>query len=266
MNRKSASGKSPELDAWMTSFFIENHLDAFTYPDHAASDEQVRFMVYTEGEERYYPCSDKMFEAIVSRKKSALIQKHYNQALQNILKLIENQIEDPYEKAYLESLIINKYKHETRDEIMLPSRVEKRLMSIYLKRTQIDDPFVAEKALRNRRALDWLDSKAFDEALNHVEVSELKHPPETLEAIKSLIASVELKRLVCMANHRRLWEDDARGNTSEIMDKTKFLRIFNQKNKRRRFSILNQIPGVRPAGQQKAQVAMAGRRSRPGGH
>lgn len=227
----SAPGKSPELDAWLASFFIENHLDAFTYPDHAASDEQVRFMVYTEGEQRYYPCSDVMFEAIISRGQSALIQKHYNRALQNILQLIEHQIEDAYEKAYLESLIINKYKHETQDEIMLPSRVEKRLMSIYLKRTQINDPFAAEKSLRNRRALEWLNSKAFADALNHVDVSDLKNPPETLEAIKSIVAAVEFKRLICMANHRHLWKTDNPTTTPETMDKTAFLGICNQKIK-----------------------------------
>ena len=217
--------KSPEMDAWLTSFFIENHLDAFTYPDHAASDEQVRFMVYTEDDERFYPCSDRMFEAILSRKQSALIQKHYNRALQNVLELIENQIEDPYEKAYLESLIINKYKHETRDEIMLPSRLEKRLMSIYLKRTQIQDPFVDEKALRNQRALDLIHSEAYLEALNHIELDELKNPPNTLEAIKSLVAAVEFKRLVCMANTARLWETDG----SSHLSKSDILSIFNQK-------------------------------------
>ena len=80
-------GQSPEMDAWLTSFFIENHLDYFTYPDHAATEEQVRFMVYTKSEERYYPCSDRMFDAIISRKQSAFIQKHYNKALQKILDL-----------------------------------------------------------------------------------------------------------------------------------------------------------------------------------
>jgi uncharacterized protein with ATP-grasp and redox domains len=217
--------KNPEMDAWLTSFFIENHLDAFTYPDLAASDEQVRFMVYTNDSERYYPCSDQMFEAIVSRKQSALIQKHYNRALQNVLQLIDRQIEDPYEKSYLEALIFNKYKHETRDEIMLPSRLEKRLLSIYMKRTQIADPFGAEKIKRNHRAVTLLKSRAFHEALNYVALEELKDPPDTLEAIKSLIATVELNRLVCLANTNRLWEDDA--CTSMAPDD--LLGIFNQK-------------------------------------
>jgi len=218
-------GQNPEMDAWFTSFFIENHLDYYTYPDHAATEEQVRFMVYTEGDERYYPCSDEMFETIISRKKSAFIQNYYSRALQNILELIERQIEDPYEKAYLEALMLNKHKRETRDEIMIPSRVEKRLMSIYLKRTQIGDPFLAEKTQRNQRAAEILASHAFTEALNYVEKGRMKKPPETLTDIKSLIARVEFERFLCTANTPELWLD----GRHPVFNKNYFLHIFKQK-------------------------------------
>jgi hypothetical protein len=217
-------GQSPEMDAWLTSFFIENHLDYYTYPDHAATDEQVRFMVYSESGERYYPCSDEMFEAIISRKKSAYLQKRYHSALANILELIERQIEDPYEKAYLESLMVNKHKHETRDEIMIPSRVEKRLMSIYLKRTQIYDPFLAEKRQRNKRAADILKSKALHDALNHVDTAQLDNPPPRLTDIKSLIARVEFERYLCLANSPVLWIKD----NGDAMSKKDFLDMFRQ--------------------------------------
>jgi hypothetical protein len=217
-------GQSPEMDAWLTSFFIENHLDYFTYPDQAASDEQVRFMVYVPAGERYYPCSDRMFEAIISRKQSAFIQKHYNKALQKILDLIEKQIEETYEKDYLESLIINKYKLETRDEIIISSRLEKRLMSIYLKRTLIGDPFLTEKAERNKRASAALSTKAFGDAINHVEKTELDNPPDSLAEIKSLIAAVEFSRLLHMANAPELWTTDK----SDRLTKADLLQLFNR--------------------------------------
>lgn len=201
-------GQSPEQDAWFTSFFIENHLDYFTSPEKAASDEQIRFMVFTAPNERYYPCSDKMFGAIIWRNNSAHIQKAYNQVLQRILALIERQIEDQREKAYLESLVINKYQHETRDEIMMPSRLEKRLMQIYLNRTHIEDPFAAEKSERNQRARALLDAPAFQEAFNHVTETALQNPPKTLNEIKSQIAAVEFQRLLCLANAPELWQAD----------------------------------------------------------
>jgi uncharacterized protein with ATP-grasp and redox domains len=215
-------GQSPETDAWFTAFFIENHLDYFTNPANAASDEQVRFMVYTAENERYYPCSDKMFAAIMNRRQSAFIQKQYNQVLQRILALIESQIEDPWERSFLESLIITKYQHETRDEIMIPSRVEKRLLRIFLNRTRIEDPYLAEKTARNRRAAAVLNSSAFFEALNHVEKDDLLHPPETLSEIKSQIAAAEFKRLLCTANAPELWTTDK----AAAFDKKDFLKIF----------------------------------------
>ncbi len=217
-------GQSPEMDAWLTSFFIENHLDHYTYPDRAATDEQVRFMVYTEGGERYYPCSDEMFEAIISRKKSAYLRKGYARVLDHILKLIERQIEDPYEKAYLVSLMRNKHEHETRDEIMIPSRVEKRLMSIYLKRTHIDDPYLAEKQRRNQRAAAILESAALQSALDYVDTARLENPPAKLTDIKSLVGRVEFERYLCLANSPVLWTRDNDHTFSEA----DFLDMFRQ--------------------------------------
>ena len=217
-------GQNPEMDAWITSFFIENHLDYVTYPEHAATEEQVRFMVYTENGERYYPCSDKMFDAILSRKKSAFIQKQYARSLQHILELIEDQIEDSYEKDYLESLMVIKHKHETRDEIMIPSRIEKRLLTIYLKRTLISDPFIEKKQTRNQLALSVLESTALKEALIHVDQQELENPPDNLTAIKSLIAAVEFRRLLALSNSPELWLDPLTTKFS----KNDFLEIFQK--------------------------------------
>ncbi|MBT8341873.1 MAG: DUF89 family protein [Desulfatitalea sp.] len=215
-------GKSPHMDAWFTSFFIENHLDYFTNPKQAATEEQVRFMVYTCPERRYYPCSDEMFAAIITRKNSAFIQKAYHQVLQRVMALVERQIEDDWEKTYLETLLINKYQHETRDEILIPSRLEKRLMRIYLNRTLIEDPFANEKSERNARAQAILDAPAFKQALNHVGKQALKHPPTTIDDIKSRIAAVEFQRLLCLANSPELWTR----NPPPEMKPRNFLSLF----------------------------------------
>ncbi len=216
--------ESPEMDAWLTSFFIENHLDYYAYPDHVSSPEQIRFIVYTEEEKRYYPCSDHMFEAIMNKNKSAFMQKKYNEVLQKVLNLVEEKIEDGKEKAYLESLIITKYKHETRDEIMIPSRLERRLLGIFLNRTQIEDPCVCDKNLRNSRADKALSSKAFVAAMNHTDASNMKTLPATLSEIRQIVHHLELKRLFCLSAEKSLWESDkAAGYT-----KDDYLSIFNR--------------------------------------
>ncbi|MBW2568097.1 MAG: hypothetical protein JRD93_02950 [Deltaproteobacteria bacterium] len=216
--------ESPEMDAWLTTFFIENHLDYYAYQDHVSSPEQIRFIVYTEGEERYYPCSDRMFEAIMNKNKSAFMQKKYNEVLQKILNLINEKIEDEKEKAYLESLIITKYKHETRDEIMIPSRLKKRLLGIFLNRTQIEDPCICDKNLRNSRADKALSSEAFTTSMNHADTSNIKTLSATLSGIRKIVHHLELKRLFSLSVEKSLWESDKAAGYS----KDDYLSFFNR--------------------------------------
>ena len=233
-------GNSPEKDAWYNAFFIENHLDYFTYPDHASTPEQIRFMVYADDDQRYYPCSDRMFEAIISKNKSAFLQKKYNEVFQNILSLIDSQIEDSWEKEFLESLIIIKFKHETQDEIMIPSRVEKRLMGMFLRRTQIEDPFMCEKELRNIRAKNVLSTPAFSKALNSVgpsELAELK-TSESLADLKRCVDHIEIKRLMAMAVEKKIWETDEAKDYSSADFQKIFKKPFSGSGVQRLFEFL----------------------------
>ena len=201
-------GENPERDAWYTAFFIENHLDYYSHPDHAATPEQVRFMVFAEEDERYYPCSDRMFESIINRNQSRFLQEQYATVRAKMLALVEKQIEDELERGYLEALIKIKHRHETRDEIMIPSRLEKRLMAIFLNRTQIEDPDVYEKAARNQRVHHLLHSEAFQTALNQIDSPDLKPSPMTLTGIKELAQHLEIKRLFALSVEKALWESN----------------------------------------------------------
>ncbi len=201
-------GENPEKDAWHTAFFIENHMDYFTYPDHVASPEQVTFMIYTEDDERYYPCSDKMFEAIMSKNDSSFLQKKYREILQRLMELIDSHIEDARDKSFLEALIKIKFLHETRDEMMIPSRVEKRLLKIFLDRTLINDPFLCQKIIRNKRAINVLCSEAFKKAINQVADTVVSNPLSTLAELKEFVKHIELNRLLSLSVENMLWESD----------------------------------------------------------
>ena len=197
-----------EARAWLTTFFIENHLDYFTFPDHAATPEQIRFMVYCDEDCRYYPCSDQTFDAIMARRPSDYLRKEYALVLETIIDLIHRQIDDKMEKEYLTSLIRIKYNHETRDDIMIPSRVQKRLLGIFLKRTHIEDPFRQEKIIRNKNARGVLDAKAFNDAIDHIEWSDLDPAAADLPAVKHHIEKIELSRRLTLLGHKILWESD----------------------------------------------------------
>jgi uncharacterized protein with ATP-grasp and redox domains len=217
-------GEDPIRDAWYTTFFIENHLDYYAYPDHVYPPEQVRFLVYTEGNERYYPCSDRMFGAIMGREKSPFVEEKYKDVLRRILDLIDRQIEDEWDKAFLKSMVKTKYQHETRDALMVPSRLEKRLFKIYIDRTQIEDPYLFEKTDRNRRAAQVLKSEAFQKALNHVDDAVLLTSPMSLNDIRGRVDYLKLRRLSTLSVEGKLWESD------KILDYTveDFLRLFSR--------------------------------------
>ena len=207
--------QDPQRDAWYTAFFIENHMDYFAYPEHVGTPEQVRFMVYTENEERYYPCSDAMFEAIMNRDRTDFLQQKYAAAHNRVHQLIERLIEDPREKAYLASLIRIKFEHETRDAMMIPSRLEKRLVNIFLNRTQIADPYLCEKGMRNLRAAGALASKACKKALNRLADGDIDSPERTLIGTRERIRFIELKRLLALTAASSLWENEDSAHFSE---------------------------------------------------
>ncbi|MBU0544013.1 MAG: hypothetical protein KKH97_01575 [Proteobacteria bacterium] len=217
-------GKNPEKDAWYTAFFIENHLDHNSYPDQVATPEQVRFMVYTEEDERFYPCSDKMFISIINRNNPDFIQEKYNVVLERILKVIDEQIEDPNGNNFLKSLIKIKFMHETRDHIMLPSRLEKRLLRIFINHSHIPDPYLCEKVSRNMRTGTSLKSEAFKKALNQIDTSYLSEPPDTISDIRKLADYLELKRLFALSVETSLWTSAK----SAGYDEDDFLEIFKR--------------------------------------
>src|SRR3989339_790122 len=165
------TGKDPDFDAWFTAFFLKNHIDPFAYPSKVGSKEQVEFMVFPEEGERYYPCSDKMFTAIMSRKYTAFVKQRYKQVYHKIMAMIDELIDSDYDKQYLKTLIDIKYDDEIRTGLLIPSRLEKRLHQIFLSRTHIENPYLQEKKTINRNAKKFLNSETLKKALNQIDDS-----------------------------------------------------------------------------------------------
>ncbi len=191
-------GINPDLDAWYTVFFLENHIDHYAYPAKVGSPKQVEFMLSLEEGERYYPCSDEMFCSIMSRENNKLTKKEYGLILKKILKLIDDQSFSEQEKIFLKSLIEIKYEHEIEQNIIIPSRLEKRLYKIFLSRTHIEDPFVKTKIKKNKRAANILSSDNFDQALNSFDDSILLSSDTSFDTIIKKINKIVLTRYITM--------------------------------------------------------------------
>lgn len=204
-NRPVRMGKNPDFDAWFTAFFLKNHIDPFAYPTKVGAREQVEFMVYPENGERYYPCSDKMFNAIMSRKYPPYLKNHYEQVFDKIMALIDELIDSEYDKQFLKTLVKIKYDDEIRTGLLIPSRLEKRLYKIFLSRTHIENPYSAEKRAANKKIKKILSSETFKKALNQIDDSVQTIEDLTLFDLREKIKEIEFQRLLTLVAQDNLW-------------------------------------------------------------
>ena len=223
MEKEKTDKKEIFESAWNTTFFLENHLDHFSYPHKVATLEQIAFMVYPDDSRTYYPCSDKVYNAIMSREKSEFLVQKYSAIFDRILKLIEDKVEDENDKEFIKELLSIKYDHEARDAIIIPSRLEKRLLRIFLNRTQIADPYYEIKEERNLKVSKILNSRSFQTALTHVDKNRVEEIPDTLPDIKRYLDYIEFRRLLSISVDSGLYL------TKKKYSKNDFLRIFEQK-------------------------------------
>jgi len=191
----------PDFNAWFTSFFLKNHIDPFAYPSKVGSREQVEFMVYPENDERYYPCSDKMFDAIMSKQYPAYLKNQYKLIFQRIMDLIDKFINSKYDIVFLKELIKIKYMDEIQTGLLMPSRLEKRLYKIFLSRTHIENPYSSKKRTANRNISKFLNSKTFNNALNHIDDSLDITKDLSLSKLREKIKQIEFQRLLSLMAH-----------------------------------------------------------------
>ena len=204
-NRPVFVKDDPDYNAWFTAFFLKNHIDPFAYPSKVGAREQIEFMVYPENDERYYPCSDKMFKAIMSRQYPPYLKSQYEQVLHRIITLIDEFIDSKYDTVFLKELIKIKYEDETHTGLLMPSRLEKRLYKIFLSRTHIENPYSSEKMAANNSIYKFLKSHIFQKALNQVEDSLEMIKGLSLSELREKIKKIEFQRLLTLMAHDHLW-------------------------------------------------------------
>ncbi|MBU2630504.1 MAG: hypothetical protein KKE61_17975, partial [Proteobacteria bacterium] len=207
-NRSVPAEKNPDFDAWFTAFFLKNHIDPFAYPTKVGAREQIEFMVYPENGERYYPCSDKMFGAIMSRKYPAFLKNHYKQVFDKIMAMIDELIDSEYDQQFLKTLIEIKYNDEIQTGLLIPSRLEKRLYKIFLSRTHIENPCSDVKKAANKKMKKFLSSETFKKALNQIDDSLQTIETLSLFDLREKIKEIEFQRLLTLLAQESLWAQE----------------------------------------------------------
>ena len=197
-DNKETTGKNPEKEAWLANFFTENHIAYEAFPHEVASLEQLRFMVYTEPGQLYYPCSDRTFNAIINRTDSDWLIMNYVKVWDRIKPLVTSIVEDDFKREFLLNLLHIKFRHDTASLVMLPSRIEKRLLHIFIRVSEIDRPLARKKEEMNQKVSRLLNSEAYQQAINDREGLSLE-TDSPLDEIGLRISFLKLRRLFSLA-------------------------------------------------------------------
>ena len=190
--------KDPAKEAWLTNFYTENHLAYEANPYEVASPEQLRFMVYTEPGQLYYPCSDRTFNSIINKTDSDWLIMNYMKVWEKVKPLVTSIIEDRFKREFLLNLLHIKFRHDTASLVMLPSRIEKRLLHIFIRVSEIDRPLARKKEEMNKKVSNLLSSQAYLNAINDREGLSLD-TDSPLDEIGLRISFLKLKRLFSLA-------------------------------------------------------------------
>ncbi len=207
VNRPHRPHDDPDQNAWLTAFFLENHIDPFAYPTKVGTLEQIEFMVFPEADERFYPCSDKMFSAIMSRQSDSFLREQYETVYAKVTHLVNEFIDSEYDRRFLLALLKIKYEQEVSSHLIIPSRLEKRLYKIFLSRTHIEDPYANCKRQENKRACRLMASETFKKALNHMKGA-IQHIEDlNLHQLRKKIKELEFLRRLSLLAAGDLWRN-----------------------------------------------------------
>lgn len=206
---------NPEKDAWLANIYTENHLAYEAFPDNVAPPEQLRFILYLEGEDCYYPCPDKIFDLIANKKQAGgILVQEYMMIWDRLEPYVNMAIEDVYKKKFLLDLLRIKFRHETASLIIFPSRLEKRLLQIFTRVSEIQRPMSRQKEAQNRRMRDIMSSPEFITAFNDSSGLDCD-TSMSLEELDFEIKILKLQRLFSLSCHDELWTGSSSLNVDE---------------------------------------------------
>lgn len=208
-------GIDPDQDAWLTNFYTENHLAYEAFPDYVASPEQLNFIVHLNGEKLYYPCSDELFAAIIEKRADSLLTSAYMEIWNRIERLVREVVPDEFKQKYLLSLLSIKFQHESSSKVLLPARLEKRLLTIFTHISDISRPLAQCKENENRRVAAFLERTDFQKAFNSLTGLEI-NDGTTLDDLELQQHILRLRRLLILSTVKEIWKDEAPPSMDEL--------------------------------------------------
>ncbi len=196
-------GKDPYLDAWLLHFMTENDIEYFANPLENASPEQMRFMVDLDEDQVFAPCSDEMLKKLLSSQRSKEIKEEYRLLWKRMLRLIPRIVHNDYSRKKIITLCKHKFKKAYRSPFLIPSRLNKRMLTIVLSQMAQHDPYEKRKSYFNTMAHEFTTTETFEEFTNPLYLS----PSEgkRLKNLRHELDILELKKLFCLSLCDGIW-------------------------------------------------------------
>ena len=199
-------GRNPNLDAWLLHFMTENNLEHLLNPLLNATSEQLRFMVDLDDDRIFVPCSDDLFQLLLEPKMPRRLLEAYGATWGGVSRLIREHISDAYLRRKVLQFCRHRFRIALASHIAIPSRLTKRLASIVLTQSGLDDPWRGYKRQCNERAARFIESALFDRLLNYCPAPEMVC--SRLEDMRFVLETLELKRLFVLSTWGPLWEGE----------------------------------------------------------
>ncbi len=197
-------GIDPIFDAWLLHFMSENNIESSIDPLKNASPEQLRFMVNLPSDALYVPCTDETLISLLDVSNLRSLLEQYQFRWQRVRQLIDEYGGTDEAKLRIETLCRHKYDMAVHSHIHLPSRLTKRLLTIFLTQSGQADPYTERKRERNRRAQKFLNDTTLDTLL-----TACPSPISHCGAIRELrfeLDMVELHRLMSLSTWSRIFD------------------------------------------------------------
>ncbi|WP_028586475.1 ARMT1-like domain-containing protein [Desulfocurvus vexinensis] len=197
-------GRSPRLDAWLLHFMTENNLDHAIDPEKNASPEQIRFMVALPDEQSVYgPFSDRRLPLLLSSRMDAGLRREYHEKWVALVRLVRRFVGDRALRKRILLLCSHKYRMIQATPIIIPSRLMKRFITIFLSLCGEVDPYRGIKARYNAQAQEAVESPELDRMLNVCPDGALAC--RRLSDFRFDLDMVELTRLMILSTLSGLW-------------------------------------------------------------
>jgi uncharacterized protein with ATP-grasp and redox domains len=199
-------GLDPQKDAWLLHFMTENNLEHSIDPEKNASPEQLRFMISLAPDQIYVPCTDTMFAHLVGEETDPTVLSEYAIHLERVCRLIDAFVPDAYTRRKIRTLCELKYRQALVNPTLIPSRLGKRLLTIFLTQSGLDDPHRERKRTLNRRAF----ARIQDEAVKAMILAPPRDMPVggNIASLRHELDCLELARLLALGTQPAIWEGE----------------------------------------------------------